>query len=459
MKAIISIFAALLLVVVGNYAEANEVSVATRKATNGANDPSVQVIREDKKQTSKVTAADLKDFSTRSFDDRVLEFRRGDELITMVPLSDFWWSKERRAAFEASQVLAEQLMQVWLKEALGIRYGGNQAAVEQQLVNMTADQIRAKYANGGMPTRAEIIAAAGDARDASKKLQERAKFLVEYDELIATFDKYQDDNLADSVLGEKLTPSAFMFVASVKLPASVVAAAEKTRIFKSLATILNSSLTFTATVRPWKVVKRNLNTGVQTTATYYETSTQAWAMKDFNTDKLAVKGPLKLGAGLLFGNFNRMANVHGGAIGGSYSFNAKKSMLAGELPIPTHWNVKYGVITAAAETLTGALDIRNVAKHGYLMVTKQFGYQTPTGRMANGDIGAVVNFTAIADKFGSFDQKALDGIIEAALEIPGADVVVQDDQVEILIPDQHKPLVAPTQPKQETAPTPVNPVP
>ncbi|MES2767515.1 MAG: hypothetical protein V4596_00095 [Bdellovibrionota bacterium] len=461
MKALISVFIALLIVVVSHYAHANDIKVT--RAQNGAKDPNVQVIKEDKKSSGKITPEDLKDFSTRSYDSRVLGFQRGNEFITMIPLTDLWWSKERRQIFNDSQILAEKLMKVWLEKAFSLRFDGNQSLVEQELVNFTAGEIRKKFTDkvGGMPTRSEIISAAGDARDAAKKLQDKAKFLVEFDELIDVFNKYQDDHLQDSFVKEKLAPSAFIFVVNFKLPASFLEALPKVAYFQAIGKIINSSLNFTVTVRPWKVVSRNLNTGVITTSPYFEISAQAWALKDLKTDKHEVKGPLKLGGGLLFGNFSRMADVHGGVLGLSNSFNVKKSMLDGALTIPTHVNLSYGIIGAVLETFAGSLQLRDVLKHGYILLTKQFGYQTPRGKMFKGEYGGVVNFNAIANRFSSFDQETLNGIIEKALEIPGANVMVHNNQVEISLPEEST-TVKPAQPtpaKPETVPTPVNPVP
>ncbi len=459
MKALISVFIALLIVVVSHYAHANDVRVT--RSQNGAKDPNVQVIKEEKKSSDKITAEDLKDFATKSFDNRVLTFRRGNQLITMTPFSDFWWSPQRKQIFEDTQVLAEKLSKEWLEQAFKIRFDGSQSAVEEELMKLTASEIRKQFAGqkiGGMPTRREIINAAGDAREAAKKLKEKAKFLVEFDELVSAFDQYQDENLADSFLAEKLTPSALMFISSVKLPAKILEGMRKTVYFKGLATVLDTSLTFTMTVRPWKVTKTNLDTQMTTdAATYYETSVQAWALKNIKTDAAEMKGPLRLGLGLLFGNFSKMSNVHGAALGGSYAFNFRKSMTPGSSGIPTHNQVKLGVIGAAVETLAGAVDLRNVAKHGYFTYTRQFGYSTPTGKKWNGDIGGIANFNAIANSFGSFDQKTINGIVETALKgTPGADVIIGKNQVEILIPEEN---FKPTPAKPETAPTPVNPVP
>lgn len=464
MKAAISIFAALLIVVVNQYAHADDLKITKPKAvkaTNGAQDPEVEVTTREnpKKQSVKISVDDFKDFSEKSLDDRVVEFRRGNEYYTMIPLSDFWFTKERKEAFEVSQTFGEKLMKVWMKKTLNLRFGQDSKEIEAELTKLTSDQIRELLKQGGkgaaMPTAREIVEAAGDAREAVLKLKDRAKFNVEFDELIRSFDQNQEEIFALRGLSSvkaKMVPKAFMFVASVKVPTSFLEALKNTRYLKGLSVLLKGSVEFTVTVRPWKVVKRNLDTGVQTTSWYLESATQTWLLKDLKTDAANVSGPLRLGAGLLWGDFDRMGDINGFVSGYSKGFNFQKTSLNGALAIPSYTNVKMGAISAVAETLTQGLDIANFVKNGYFMMTRQYGFQAPMGRSGHWDVGGVFNLANLTDKV-TLNQDTLEELLQTvASEVPGAEVIVREDQVEILLPADK--AQEPTQEKKETSPTP-----
>ena len=454
MKALISIFVALLLVLVSNYTQAQSLGITRPKATNGAKD--VQADDETKKEKIRITVEDFKDLSEKTMDDRVVEFRRGNEYYTMIPLRDLWFTPKRKEAFEVAQTFGDKLMKVWLQKTLNMRYGGAEEEIQREISKLSAQQIlellKKGEQNSNFPTAREIVEASNDASDAVKKLKERSKFFVEFDELITGFDKNQEELFGDrglSSLKSKVVPTAFSFIASFKVPTHFLESLKNTKYLAGAGVLLRGSINFSVTTRPWYVVKRNLDTGEQTSSWYIESASQAWLLKDLKTDKAAVTGPLRLGVGVLWGDYDRMADIHGFVTGYSKSFNFKKTSLDGALAIPSYTNVKVGTISAAAETLTKALDITNFVKNGYFMMTRQFGFQAPMGATGNWDVGGVFNLASITDRV-ALNQDTLEDLLKTvAEEVPGAEVIIRDDQIEILIPEEKS-----KNPKSsETAPT------
>lgn len=455
MKKLISILAALLLVVVGNYAEA---------ADNGAFDKDVKVIKDvkivndekpGKTEIVKISVEDFKDFSKKTMDDRVVPFQRGNQYYTMIPLRDLWFTPKRREAFEVAQTFGEKLMKVWLKKALNIRYGDNNQLLDSEMTNLSTEQIRTILAQSqresSMPSAKEIVAAASDAKDAVTRLKDKAKFFVDFDELINGFDQNQDEIFQLRGLQSvksKMVPTAFSFVASFKVPAQFLEALKRTKYLSGVSFLLNGSVSFTVTVRPWYVVKRNMDTGVVTTSWYLESATQAWLLKDLKTGVATVSGPLRLGVGLIWGDFNRMGDISGVVGGYSRNFGMNTRSM-----IPSYMNVSFGAISAMADTLTQGLDLSNFIKNGYFFMTKQFGFKPPTSS-GHLDGGFVLNLATLTDRV-SLNQGTLEDLLKVVTqEVPGSQVIVRKDQIEILIPEAKQPKV---EPKPEISPKPVDP--
>lgn len=451
MKKLISILAALLLVVLGHYADAAE---------NGANDKSITILKDKdekpKKESVNVTVADFQDFSKKTLDDRVVEFRRGNEYYTMIPLRDLWATPKRKEAFEVAQTFGEKLMKVWLKKTLNMRYGDNNQLLESEMNKLSADQIREilkqTQKNSSMPSAREIVAAASDAKDAVTKLKERAKFFVDFDDLINGFDQNQEEIFqlrGLQSLKSKAVPTAFTFVASFKVPTQFIEAIKQSRYLSGVSFLLKGTINFTVSTRPWYVVKRNLDTGVQTTSWYIESATQAWLLKDLKTGVGNVSGPVRLGAGLLWGDFNRMGDINGFVTGYSRNFGMNASSI-----IPSYMNISFGTISAVAETLTQGLDLSNFVKNGYFIMTKQFGFKAPTSA-GHFDVGGVFNLATLTDRV-SLNQDTLEDLLKVvSQEVPGSQVIVRKDQVEILIPGKDTKV----EPKQEISPKPIDPAP
>src|SRR5690606_2163606 len=154
----------------------------------------------------------------------------------------------------------------------------------------------------------EIVEASSDAEDALRKLKARAKFLVSFDELISAYDNHQEEIAAErgiKNLPKKAVPSAFIFVASVKVPDQIVEAIKSIKYISGVSVLLKGHVNFTVTGRPWYVVKRNLDTNEVTTDWHVEFAPHGWVVKDIRTKSLQMNGPFRLGAGLIFGDNDR----------------------------------------------------------------------------------------------------------------------------------------------------------
>lgn len=460
MKTIISIFTAVLLIVVSNYANATADVTDTfvqlkPRATNGAKDKGVMDSADDEDsapvvvKSKNVTPADLNSYEEKTVDDHVVQFRRGNKLITLVPLRDFHTNAERKEAFEVSQLFAEKLMKVWLRKTLNIRYGDNQELIQSELTKLSAEQIKnAIEKKEGMPTAREIIAASQDAADALRKLKDRSKFLVDFDDLITAYDLNQDlinEQSGATAFAKRALPSAFMFTVSFKVPDQLLAAIKSVRfVGTGLSILLKGHINFTITVRPWKRVIRDLDTGKVVTDMYYETAPHAWIIKDVRTNALNISVPVRIGAGLILGDFNRLSDLTGAVVGISKNFSPKKMIMSGALAIPSYWTVKTGVITNGKEV-----------KNTYLTLTRQFGHKSDVSSHITGDAGGIFNISKITDKMSLKTDSLEDLLKMIEEEVPGSTVKITRDQVDITIPAGTT-LPAPT---TETLPNPVDPLP
>ncbi len=445
MKLITTIFTLLTAFAIGSLAVARPIGIPPTKAINGATTATVLTEKE-KEEIKRVTDKDLRKFSEKTVDDHVVQFRRGSYVYTMIPLRDLN-NQARKESFDVAQVFSEKLMRVWLKETLNLRYSDNSQLLESQLENLSSEQIRnllKKNGASGMPSAREIVEASRDAEEALKRLKSRAKFLVEFDDLISAYDGHQEEIAAERglrALPRKAVPSALIFVASVKVPDQFLELLKSVKYVSGLSALLKGHINFTVTARPWYVVKRNLDTNEVSTDWHIETAPHGWIVKDFRTKSLEMSGPFRLGAGLIFGDSDRLSDMTGGVIGGSKNFGAKSASIGGAMPVPSFYTVKFGAITSTSSV-----------KNMYLTLTRQFGMAAPVGNQITIDGGGVFNLSSITDrvKFAPDTLEDLLKLIEE--EIPGAKVKVQGDQVDILFPvkEESTPQSSPeTAPKQD----------
>lgn len=424
MKKLVSTFAVLLAIISSNYSQANEVSIqpVKPKAQNGAQDPSVKVLTEadsakdkEKERVSRVKPQDLGIFRYNESDNQVVMFRQGNENVIMIPFRALKLNEGRKAIFEEAQIYGEKLMITWLERAINIRYPTQDEMVRQEIRRLSAAQLREilRKAPGTQPTTDEILKASRDAEEALRKLKADRKFLADFDELVAAYDDYQQNIVLPRGLkytAQKAVPSAVLVMGSFKVPDTLIEAVKKLPVVKGLSALLKGSVNFTLALRPWVVVRQNLDTGVVSQSYHWETSPQAWITRDF-TGRFDARSPFKLGAGFILGDFTRMADLVGGTIGASYTTPMNASFLG--LPIPSNISVQAGAIYSL-----------NQVKNTFIIASKQFGLAAAPRASFQGELGAMGSLESVTEsiKFKPDTLSTLLKLLED--EAPGATITI-----------------------------------
>lgn len=437
MKKLISVLTALLVVIVGNYSLAqNEVvgddapvriTKPKPKAQNGANDPEVRAEAErekirEAKEAQRLTAADLGAYVIDRKDDHVVQFQRGREIFTMISLRDLKLDADRKAAFEAAQVYAEKLILTWLRDAYSLRLQTTDDLVKQEINRLSAEELRARlsaYPNK-RPSVNDILASSKDAAEAMKKLKADKKFLVEFEDLINAYDIHQQEvNQAEGIKeqAKKLIPTAALVIGSFKVPDSFLEFLKSTKLFKSVGVLLKGTINYTLVVRPWKVVRHNLDTEAVTEEYHFETIPQGWFVREMVSDKYEVRSPFSIGAGFLFGDFNKARDLNSGLMGASYTFGATNAIANGALPIPAYWDLKAGAMTGT--------DLK--PKNAYLTLTRRFG-ATPLQKRFVPEAGGVFSLESIAERVKLKSETLEDIIALIEDEQPGTTLTITRGQ-------------------------------
>lgn len=339
-------------------------------------------------------------------DKKVVHFRANQYLYTLTPLNVLWKTDLRQEAYEQAQNFASMITKEWhvgIAEAVKQQHSGYSPS---QLDKLSYEELNEKIKSGEIKLSAyDIIQKAQSADDPAKAIKDILKSQSDIDKLLGSYNELLDSlyeanemkveelDAVSSVLNfikTDLPPDAFVFYVGGKFPEAVTRAFANSHRFKALAGLTLGGLNLTMTVRPWRIVERNLNTGEETVSWYAEKGAQVWYLKDKSLGGLQkVDTNFRAGAGVFWGDFDKVEDLSGAFTGLSKNFDNCFGIGRGNPWLDC--NVKGGVVGPG---LANLIENKINTKAFYFMTGWQFGIkeQSLGTRKPHVNVGYVTQF-------------------------------------------------------------------
>lgn len=319
-------------------------------------------------------------------DKKVVHFRANQYLYTLTPLNVLWKGDLKQEAYEQAQNFASMVTKEWhvgIAEAVKQQHSGYSPS---QLDKLSYEELNEKLKSGEIKLSAyDIIEKAQSADNPDKAIKDILKSQSDIDKMLGSYNELLDSlyeanemkpenvDAVTSVINfikTDLPPDAFVFYIGGKFPESWYRAiANSPGKVKYLAGFTLGGVNFTITVRPWRIVERNLNTGEETVSWYAEKGAQVWYLKDKALGGLQkVDTNFRAGAGVLWGDFDKVEDLSGTFTGLSKNFDNCFGVGRGNPWMDC--NVKGGVIGPG---LANLIENKINTKAFYFMTGWQFG--------------------------------------------------------------------------------------
>lgn len=317
-------------------------------------------------------------------DKKVVHVRNNQYLYTLTPLNILWQGDLKQEAYEQAQNFAAMITKQWHVGIANAVKKGSSGYSPSELDKLNYKELNEKIKNGEIKLTAyDIIRKAQEADDPTKAIKELLKSQEDIDKLTTSYNElisslYESDEVSkehkstiDSLKSYIVTdtpPDAFIFYIGGKFPESISRAVANSRL-KALTGLTLGGLNLTMTVRPWRIVEHNLNTGEERVDWYAERGAQVWYLKDKSLGGLQkVDANFRAGAGVLWGDFDKVEDLSGGFVGVSKNFDQCFGVGSNNKLI--NCNVKAGVIGPG---LVNLIENKINTKAAYFMTGWQFG--------------------------------------------------------------------------------------